>query len=113
VSGWRWRAASGERSRWCMTSTLWPSQKMMLIGRKIIKRKEAREFNYRKVILVIEEDQISRLNAILRFDNIRFWLDAWSIKSVYELYTNGQKFFSLYDKLKEARYRERKELNLI
>jgi len=83
------------------------------IDSAIIKLREAREFNYRKVILVIEEEQISRLNAVLRFDPIRNWLDAWSIKSVYDLYTNGQNFFELYDKLKEARYRERKELELI
>jgi predicted RNA-binding protein len=79
----------------------------------IRKLREAREFNYRKVILVIEEEQITRLNAVLRFDPIRNWLDAWSIRSVYELYTNGQRFFELYDKMKEARYRERKELKLI
>jgi predicted RNA-binding protein len=83
------------------------------IDSAVIKLREAREFNYRKVIMVIEEEQISRLNAVLRFDPIRNWLDAWSIKSVYELYTNGQKFFELYDQLREARYRERKELNLI
>jgi len=83
------------------------------IDSAVIKLREAREFNYRKVILVIEEEQISRLNAVLRFDPIRNWLDAWSIKSVYELYTNGQRFFELYDKLKEARYRERKGLELI
>jgi len=79
----------------------------------IRKLREAREFNYRKVILVIEEEQITRLNAVLRFDPIRNWLDAWSIRSVYELYANGQRFFELYDKMKEARYRERKELKLI
>jgi len=79
----------------------------------IRKLREAREFNYRKVILVIEEEQITRLNAVLRFDPIRNWLDAWSIKSVYELFANGQRFFELYDKVKEARYRERKELELI
>lgn len=80
----------------------------------IRKLREAREFNYRKVILVLtEEDQIVRLNAVLRFDPIRNWLDAWSVKSVYELYSNGQRFFELYDKLKEARYRERKELDII
>jgi len=79
----------------------------------IRKLREAREFNYRKVILVIEEDQIVRLNAVLRFDPIRNWLDAWSIKSVYNLHTNGQGFFELYDKMKETRYRERKEIELI
>jgi predicted RNA-binding protein len=68
----------------------------------IRKLREAREFNYRKVILVIEEDQISRLNAVLRYDSIRNWLDAWSIKSVYALYVNGKRFFQLYDELKES-----------
>lgn len=79
----------------------------------IRKLREAREFNYRKVILVIKEEQITRLNAVLRFDPIRNWIDAWSIKSVYELYANGQRFFELYDKMRETRYRERKELELI
>ena len=79
----------------------------------IHKLRQAREFNYRKVILVIEEEQIARLNAVLRQDPIRFWLDAWSIKSVHELYINGQKFFELYDKMSESRYRERKEVDLI
>lgn len=79
----------------------------------IRKLREAREFNYRKVILVIEEEQIIRLNAVLRFDPIRNWLDAWSIRSVYELYANGQRFFELYDKMSESRYRERKEVDLI
>jgi len=83
------------------------------IDSAIRKLREAREFNYRKVILVIEENQISRLNAVIRYDSIRNWLDALSIKSVYELYTSGQGFFHLYDKLKEARYREKKELELI
>ena len=83
------------------------------ISLAIIKLREAREFNYRKVILVIEEDQITRLNKEIRYDSIRNWLDAWSIKSVFELYTNGQQFFQLYDRLKEARYRERTELELI
>jgi len=83
------------------------------ISLAIRKLREAREFNYRKVILVIEEDQITRLNKEIRYDSIRNWLDAWSIKSVYGLYTNGQQFFQLYDRLKEARYRERTEIELI
>lgn len=44
----------------------------------IRKLKQAKEFNYRKVILVIKEGQITRLNAVLRHDPIRNWLDAWS-----------------------------------
>ncbi len=48
-------------------------------------RTQTREFNRRTVILVVEEEQITRLNAVLRFDPILNWLDAWSIKSVNEL----------------------------
>ena len=79
----------------------------------ITKLEDAKRFNYRKVILVIEEDQIRSLNNTIKFKDIRHWVDAWSIRSVYELYANGQRFFELYDKLKEARYKERTELELI
>lgn len=75
--------------------------------------KEARKFNYRKVIIVIKEDQLDRLNSIIRYDEIRHWLDAWSIKSVYELYTSGARFFELYNKLERSRYEEKTQLELI
>ena len=74
---------------------------------------QARDFNYRKVIMVIEEDQLSDLNARLKFDQLKNWLDAWSIQAVYRLYTNGRSFFELYEKLQESRYRERTEIELV
>lgn len=74
---------------------------------------QARDFNYRKVIMVIEEDQLSDLNARLKVDQLKNWLDAWSIQAVYRLYTNGRSFFELYEKLQESRYRERKEIELV
>ena len=83
------------------------------IDSAIRKLTEAKNFNYRKVILVIEETQLGRLNAILGFDPVRHWLDAWSIKSVYELYMSGEQFFNLYEKIDESRYKDVKKLELI
>jgi predicted RNA-binding protein len=87
------------------------------IGGEIIAAKErlaqAKKFNYRKVIVVIEEDQKQRLNDILRFDELRHWLDAWSIQAVYKLYTSGISFFDLYHQLADSRYKDRPEINLV
>jgi predicted RNA-binding protein len=74
---------------------------------------QAKKFNYRKVILVIKEDQLDRVNSIIRFDEMRHWLDAWSIKSVYNLYTSGETFFGLFRQLERSRYIERTKLELI
>jgi len=87
------------------------------IGGEIIAAKErlaqAKKFNYRKLIMVIEEGQLSRLNDILKFDELRHWLDAWSIVAVYKLYTTGASFFNLYQKLVDSRYKERTEVEFI
>jgi predicted RNA-binding protein len=83
------------------------------IDSAVKKLTEAKNFNYRKVILVIEESQLVRLNAILKYDSIRNWLDAWSIKSVYDLYISGEQFFNLYQRIDESRYKDLKTLNLV
>lgn len=87
------------------------------IGGEIIAAKErlaqAKKFNYRKLMMVIEEGQLSRLNDILRFDELRHWLDAWSIPAVYKLYTAGASFFDLYQRLTDSRYKERTEVEFI
>jgi predicted RNA-binding protein len=77
------------------------------------KLEQARQFNYPKVIIVIEESKLPELNRRIRFDNLRFWLDAWSIRAVLTLYTSGMSFLDLYDKLLESRYRERTEVDFI
>lgn len=74
---------------------------------------QAKKFNYRKVIIVIEDGQLDRLNALLKFDELRPWLDAWSIGAVYRLYTSGASFFDLYNRLQESRYRERTAVELV
>ncbi|HAH86146.1 MAG: EVE domain-containing protein [Armatimonadota bacterium] len=87
------------------------------IGGSIVEAKDrldqARRFNYRKVIMVVEENQLSKLNARIRFDELRFWLDAWSIQAVYRLYMAGEEFFSLYARLDESRYIDRRALDLV
>jgi hypothetical protein len=44
---------------------------------------------------------------------LRSWMEAWSIGSIYEMYKSGKKFFNYYHKLKEAVYKDKKELSLI
>lgn len=77
------------------------------------KLEQARQFNYPKVIIVIEESKLPELNRRIRFDSLRFWLDAWSIRAVLMLYTSGMSFLDLYERLLESRYKERTEVDFI
>jgi hypothetical protein len=45
--------------------------------------------------------------------DLRSWMEAWSIGSVYEMYQAGEKFFHYYHKLREAIYKDKKELEMI
>jgi hypothetical protein len=87
------------------------------IGGSIIEAKDklaqARKFNYRKIIMVIEESHLTRLNAIARFDELINWMDAWSIPAVYKLYCAGMSFLGLYERLRESRYKKRTEVEFI
>ena len=75
---------------------------------------QARKFNYRKVILVITESEMQRLNALMKHEpELRSWMEAWSIGAIYEMYINGETFFHYYRHLNEAVYKEKKELELI
>ena len=75
---------------------------------------QARKFNYRKVILVITESEMKRLNALMKHEpELRSWMEAWSIGAIYEMYVNGETFFHYYRHLNEAVYKEKKELGLI
>lgn len=44
-----------------------------------------------------------RLNSVIRFDELRHWLDAWSIRLIYELHISGERL----------RYEEKNQLELI
>jgi hypothetical protein len=87
------------------------------IGGSIIEAKDklaqAKKFNYRKIIMVVEEAQLPRLNAIARFDELIYWMDAWSIPAVYKLYSAGMSFLGLYERLRESRYKKRTEVEFV
>lgn len=75
---------------------------------------QARKFNYRKVILVLRESDVPRLNSIMKHEpDLRSWMEAWSIGAVYEMYTAGERFFKYYRRLIEATYKDKRELKLI
>jgi predicted RNA-binding protein len=75
---------------------------------------QARKFNYRKVIIVLKEQELNRLNLIMKHEpDLISWMEAWSIGSIYEMYQAGGKFFKYFRKLKETIYKDKKELGLI
>jgi len=74
----------------------------------------ARKFNYRKVILVIRESEMTRLNTLMRHEHdLRCWMEAWSIGSIYEMYMAGEKFNKYYQRLIESIYKDKTELKLV
>ena len=75
---------------------------------------QARKFNYRKVIIVLRESDLARLNSLMKHEpELRSWMEAWSIGSVYEMYKSGETFFKYYRKFKEAVYKDKKALELV
>lgn len=75
---------------------------------------QARKFNYRKVILVIRESEMPRLNALMKHEpELRSWMDAWSIGAIFQMYSAGETFFHYYRHLNEAIYKDKKDLDLI
>ena len=75
---------------------------------------QARKFNYRKVIMVLKEQDLKRLNLIMKHEpDLRSWMEAWSIGSIFEMYNSGEKFFKYYRKLREAIFKDKKELELV
>lgn len=80
------------------------------IGGNLTESKEklvqARKFNYRKLVIVIEETELEKLKTLFRFEDLRPIPEAWSIPSIYELYTCGSRFFSLLGRLEDSRFVE-------
>jgi hypothetical protein len=75
---------------------------------------QARKFNYRKVIMVLKSADLGRLNKLMRHEqDLRSWMETWSIGAVYEMYTAGEKFFKYYHMLREATYKEKEDLDLV
>jgi len=75
---------------------------------------QARKFNYRKTIMILRARDLERLNRIMKHEpELRSWMEAWSVGAVYEMYTAGERFFSYYRRLREATFRDKKELELV
>jgi predicted RNA-binding protein len=75
---------------------------------------QARKFNYRKVIMVLKQNDIARLNQIMKHEpDLRSWMEAWSIGAVYTMYMAGERFFAYYKQLKESTYKDKSELMLV
>lgn len=75
---------------------------------------QARKFNYRKVIVVIREHEMDRLNTLMRHEHeLRCWMEAWSVGAILEMYTAGQKFNDYYKKLTESVYKDKNSLQMI
>ena len=74
----------------------------------------ARKFNYRKVILVCKRSEMLRLNALMKHEHdLRSWMEAWSIASIYRMYVAGQSFFKYYRQLIESVYKDKPDLELV
>lgn len=75
---------------------------------------QARKFNYRKVILVLKEADLQRLNHLINYEpDLRSWMEAWSIGAIYEMYKAGETFFKYYRRLRESVYKDKRELELV
>ena len=75
---------------------------------------QARKFNYRKTLMIIREDELARLNSLMRYEpELRSWMEAWSIGAVFEMYVAGELFFKYYRRLIEAVYKDKRELELV
>ncbi len=75
---------------------------------------QARKFNYRKLILVLQSADMKRFNLLMRHEpELRIWMEAWSINAIYNMYRAGENFFKYYKKLKESIYKEKSQLELI
>ena len=74
----------------------------------------ARKFNYRKVIIVLKNQDLKRLNSIMNYEpDLRAWMEPWSIGSIYKMYKSGERFFNYSRKFKESIYKDKKELELV
>lgn len=75
---------------------------------------QARKFNYRKTLMIIREEELPRLNSLMRYEpDLRSWMEAWSIGAVFEMYVAGELFFKYYRRLIEAVYKDKREIDLV
>ena len=85
------------------------------IDNALVRLRHARDFNFRKVILIVVDPQDARrILDILRFDEkLKHWIDLWSVESVYQMYVDCMSFYGLYQKFDESTYKEEPDAELI
>lgn len=84
------------------------------LGDALDRLRHARDFNFRKVVLVIvEPTDHRRALDILKFDEkLKHVIDLWSVKSVYDMYVSCLSFHRLYSQFEESAYKEEPDKEL-
>lgn len=86
-----------------------------VLGDAIDRLRHARDFNFRKVVLVIvkPEEDIRRTIDILKFDDkLKHVIDLWSVESIYSMYSYCNAFYELYNKFQQSVYKKDLESTL-
>ena len=86
-----------------------------ILGDALDRLRHARDFNFRKVVLVlIEAAEHKRTLDILKFDEkLKHVIDLWSVKSVYDMYASCLGFHRLYGRFEESLYKEEPDRELV
>jgi len=86
-----------------------------ILGDALSRLRFARDFNFRKVILVIvDEEEHRRALDLLRFDEkLKHVIDLWSVKSVYEMYRSCIRFHNLYETFEKSVYKDELDTELL
>lgn len=85
------------------------------LGDALHRLKHARDFNFRKVILIIvDPSEHKRALDILKFDDqLKHVIDLWSTNSVYNMYATCESFHELYGKFERSLYKEEPDTDLL
>lgn len=85
-----------------------------VLGDALDRLRHARDFNFRKVVLVIVEPADHRRALdILKFDEkLKHVIDLWSVISVYDMYASCLSFHRLYSQFEESLWKEEPDREL-
>lgn len=86
-----------------------------ILGDALDRLRHARDFNFRKVVLVVvETEDHKRALEVLKFDEkLKHVIDLWSAKSIFDMYSSCAAFHRLYRRFEESQYREQLETELL
>lgn len=86
-----------------------------ILGDALDRLRHARDFNFRKVVLVIvETEDHKRALGLLKFDEkLKHVIDLWSADSIFDMYSSCVAFHRLYRRFGESQYREQLETELL